>query len=69
MNDFFEYEFSIDENKTYKLPAHKLIRHKGKLLIIFPNVGKWIVLENDSEYDIFLLLHEISVADILKKCV
>lgn len=68
MNDFFEYEFSIDENKIYKLPAHKLIRHKGKLLIIFPNVGKWIVLENDSEYDIFLLLHEISVADILKKC-
>lgn len=46
-------EIFIDENKKYQIPEDiSIVSHKGQFLIVAPNKGNWIVLENQLQLDI-----------------
>ena len=52
-------EITISMSQKYDLPLNvKTIEYQGKYIILAPDFGQWIVLENESQRDMFFLLKE-----------
>ena len=57
---------TIDLNKKYNIPKLiKVVEHSGKFLVIAPNFGNWIVLENQDQLSFFDLLKNNSIGESL----
>lgn len=54
MNEEKEMELELD--KVYALPDFEYIEYNGYCLAIAPEIAKWIVLENNEQYEILTML-------------
>ena len=54
MDEKREIELALD--KVYDLPDFKFVEYNGYCLAAAPDVAKWIVLENNEQYDILVML-------------
>ena len=50
-----EREMELELDKVYTLPSFKYIEYKGYCLAIAPDIAKWIVLENNKQYEILIM--------------
>ena len=71
-NDIYmdiDKEIELDEFTQYSFPSFSVKFYCGKRIIIFNEIGKWIVLENDSQYVFFekLIKHPIYEAIALSQ--
>lgn len=61
-----ELELSVD--KIYKLPEFTYIEYNGFCLAIAPDIGKWIVLENNVQLEILkMLANNVMIANVMEK--
>lgn len=51
-----EKERELDLDKVYVLPAFEYIEYNGYCLAIAPDIAKWIVLENNEQYEMLKML-------------
>lgn len=55
----YMYQTEIDITKAFSIPSDiKIIHHKKYILIIVPSCANWIVLEKESQLQIFKLIQE-----------
>ena len=50
-----EREMELELDKVYTLPDFKYIEYDGCCLAIAPEIAKWIVLENNEQYEILTM--------------
>ncbi len=60
-----EKEIDIDLDGRYELPRYSVIKYAGKLIIIFPEIAKWIILENSSQLDFLELLTRSTIREAI----
>lgn len=67
--EYNDFTCSIDENKIYSLPSDIIIIHRyGFWLYISPKNGSWIVLETQTQRDVFRhIFSRSTVGDIFKQ--
>ena len=63
-----EVKKTIDPNKKYNMPPSiKVVKHNGSILVIAPETAKWIVLDNDEQFDFFELLRNYTLQESLNR--
>ena len=63
-----EVKKTIDPNKKYNMPPSiKVVKHRDSFLVIAPETAKWIVLDNDEQFDFFELLRNYTLQDSLNR--
>lgn len=63
-------EKEISPNKRYKFPKNlEIIKFQEKYIIVSVDTACWIVLENKSQLDFFLLLQQYSIEEALSNFV
>jgi hypothetical protein len=50
-----EREMELELDKVYTLPDFEYIEYDGRCLAIAPEIAKWIVLENNEQYEILTM--------------
>lgn len=66
MKEEKELELSVD--KIYNLPEFQIVRYKEYYLAVAVNLARWLVLENDVQFNILnALINKASIADVLEK--
>lgn len=51
-----EREVELSLSKVYSLPNYEFVEYNGYCLTIFPEIAKWIVLENNNQLNILKML-------------
>lgn len=54
MDEEREMELALD--KVYDLPDFKFVEYNDYCLAIAPDVAKWIIIENNKQYDILAMI-------------
>ena len=50
-----EREMELELDKVYALPDFEYIEYNGYCLAIAPEIAKWVVLENNEQYEILMM--------------
>lgn len=58
-----EKEIEIDLDKRYNLPEFSVVNHSGKIIVIFPNIAKWMILDNKSQWNFLTLLSSHTIRE------
>jgi len=63
-----EREMELELDKVYALPDFEYIEYNGYCLAIAPEIAKWIVLENNEQYDVLTMLADgIDIQTVLER--
>lgn len=61
-------EKEISPLKQYRFPAKlRVVRHKGKIIVIAIDTANWIVLENEAQLTFFQLLQQFALEEALAR--
>lgn len=60
-----EKEIEINLDGQYQLPDFSVVNYFGKLIVIFPDIAKWMILDNSNQWDFFKLLSDHIIRDAI----
>lgn len=59
---------TISKDTHFSFPDNlRVIRYKGKILVISPETANWLVLENNEQYHFFQLLESLDLGNALEQ--
>ncbi|MBD5320674.1 MAG: radical SAM protein [Bacteroides sp.] len=60
-----EKEVEIDIGGKYNLPKFSVVNYSEKFIVVFPEIAKWMVLDNSSQLDFFKLLSHQTIREAI----
>lgn len=60
-----EKEIEIDLDRRYNLQTFSVVNYSGKFIVIFPEIAKWMVLDNTRQLEFFKLLTHQTIRDAI----
>lgn len=60
-----EKEIEINLDSQYHLPEFTVVDYSGKMIVIFPDIAKWMVLDNSNQCNFFKLLSDHIIRDAI----